>query len=187
MSVTVGMPGTCSGYIGAGILFSSNGDPIINGHFTEKWHSSGPPAFNMTVDGTFSDNDHVGGTWSYVDAQTCTMAGQWSAVRTIAIDLTGAWNGTWASSGGVYSGSLSVTLVQSGTSITGTATIAGSPCITSGSVSGTFTGNNITFGVVSGQDSIEFYATYASQSIDGTYIITAGSCSGEFGTFSMSK
>ena len=104
-----------------------------------------------------------------------------------AIDLTGTGNGSWASSGGVYSGSLSVVLVQNGSSITGTASITGSPCMSSGSVSGIVTGNDIVFGAGSGLDDIEFNATYVSQSISGSYSITAGSCAGDTGTFLMSK
>jgi len=104
-----------------------------------------------------------------------------------AIDVTGAWKGTWASSGGVYEGNLAVVLAQNGSSITGTASITGSLCVGSGSVSGTVSGNNVAFGVVSGQDNILFDASYTSQSISGYYLIIGGSCVGDTGTFSMSK
>ncbi len=53
------------------------------------------------------------------------------------VDVTGTWSGTWASSNDIDHGNLSATLTQSGTSVSGTVSITESPCISSGSVSGT--------------------------------------------------
>ena len=102
-------------------------------------------------------------------------------------NLTGYWGGTWDSSNGINGGNLSATLTESGSSLSGTVSITGSPCILSGSVSGTVVGNTVTLGSVSGSDQISFSGTCTGTSIGGTYNVTTGACAGDSGTFSLSK
>lgn len=103
-----------------------------------------------------------------------------------AVDVTGTWSGTWASSNEIDHGNLAATLTQSGTSVSGTVSITES-CMSSGSVSGNVSGNNVGFGVVSGTDTITYTSTGTSTSMSGTYSVTAGECAGDTGTFSMTK
>lgn len=103
------------------------------------------------------------------------------------VDVTGTWSGTWTSSNDIDHGNLAATLTQSGTSVSGTVSITESPCISSGSVSGTVSGNNVVFGVVSGTDTITYTATCTSTSMSGTYSVNTGECAGDTGTFSMTK
>ena len=117
-------------------------------------------------------------------------------------DLTGVWSGTWTASTG-ESGTLSCELLQdrptegggSPASISGTATLEGSPCFallsveagfypggfgTSPHFYGTFTGDSVTIEVFAG-------VTLDSESFSGTYeILEGGACTGETGTIEAS-
>ena len=116
----------------------------------------------------------------------------------LTIDLTGTWAGTWTSSTG-ESGTFSGDFLQdrptqgggSPTSLSGTASLEGSPCsallsveasvypggfVSPPYVSGTFTNRSIT---------IEFFAsvTIDSDALSGTYeVLVGGTCTGETGT-----
>ncbi len=103
------------------------------------------------------------------------------------IDITGTWEGTWASSNQIDDGSLTASFTQSGTSFEGTISITNSPCISTGSVSGSISGNDISFGVVAGTDKTLFTATVTSNSMSGKYVVTSGYCSGDTGIFSVLK
>ena len=102
-------------------------------------------------------------------------------------DLTGNWTGTWVSSVFVAWGNVSMNIVQSGTSISGSAVLTGSPNFPNCTISGSVSGNNMTATVVSGSNTAVFTATYSSTSMNGTYGITTGASAGDFGTFSMNK
>ena len=101
-----------------------------------------------------------------------------------SINLTGNWSGTWE---GTDSGNVSANLTHSGTSITGTASISNSPCISSGDVSGSVSENNITFGLVSGTDEIAYTGEFTSTTISGSYQVLSGACAGDTGTFELTK
>ena len=115
-----------------------------------------------------------------------SASAQVSAAPATTVDITGTWSGSWASSNGINNGNISAVLTQSGTSVIGTLSITGSPCISNGSVSGTVSGNNVSFGIISGSDTVEYNATYTSTSMSGTYSVTTGACAGDTGTFSLS-
>jgi hypothetical protein len=79
---------------------------------------------------------------------------------------------------------------QSGTSLSGTATVTGSPCFTSGSISGSVSGNNVAFGVLfGGGQQANFSAAVGSggTSMSGTYSVSGGACSGDTGSFNLTK
>ena len=101
--------------------------------------------------------------------------------------LTGNWSGTWVSSGTPYWGYIAVSMVQSGTSISGTAVLTGSPNFPNCSMSGSVSGNTMNATGVSGSNTVVFTATCTSTSMNGTYAVSAGSCAGDYGTFSMNK
>jgi len=101
------------------------------------------------------------------------------------LNLTGDWIGTWTDSSG-HSGNLSFTLTQTNTSLSGTVSINGHECISTGTLSGTVTGSNVDLVIVSGPDTASFNANCTSASINGTFEITSGSCAGDIGNFSTS-
>ena len=99
--------------------------------------------------------------------------------------FTGNWSGSWSA------GSLTANLTQSGSGLTGTASFTGSPCFTSGPVSGTVTGKtasaSIAFG---GGQTLAVNATLnASElAINGTFTLQGGTCApGASGTFSLTR
>ncbi len=104
-------------------------------------------------------------------------------------DLSGTWNGSWASSNGIDSGGLAADLTQNGASITGTANVTGSACGGQNhSVSGSISANTISFGIFdSGIETGTYTATFTSSSMSGTYFIKTGPCVGDTGTFSLTK
>lgn len=104
-----------------------------------------------------------------------------------ATDISGNWNGTWATSIGTNSGIISTSITHSGTSFSGTINISGSPCISSGTFSGTASGGFFSASVVSGQNAITFEGTYTATLISGTYSVPSGACAGDSGTFSLQK
>ncbi len=129
------------------------------------------------------------GTYRYW-AQVWTTSeaiSSWSKVKTFEVMcITGNWSGSWVSSS-VGGGSLLVNITQSGSSFSATVSMSGSPCLSSGSLSGTITGNNIVGAIVSGGNTINFTLTFTSTSVSGTYSVTAGACAGDTGTISLNK
>ena len=103
-------------------------------------------------------------------------------------DLSGQWSGTWSQPG--LSGSLSVTLSQSGDGINGSFTQTGNPCFSSGSVDGRVSGSSIVFGAVaSGGNEVDYTGAIGSANtrISGSYT-TRGPCVGGFsGSFEINK
>jgi uncharacterized protein (TIGR03437 family) len=105
--------------------------------------------------------------------------------------LTGTWTGAWGSIPvpSAY-GPLSATLTQTGTGVTGTVTLTDSPCFTVGSVSGSITGDTVSFnGSFPVQQQVAFSATLDSSanSLTGTYEVSTGACLGDFGVFTAKK
>ena len=105
------------------------------------------------------------------------------------INLSGSWKGRWESTADKkYDGNIEANIIHSGSSVNGNAVITDSPCLKSGNISGTTEkGNNISFGVFSGGNTIVFTATYTANTINGTYVVTAGNCAGDVGIFSLEK
>lgn len=103
------------------------------------------------------------------------------------VDINGSWKGTWSSNITDNSGTVSVVLLLNGTVISGSMDLSGSPCISTGVINGTVSGNSVSFGVISGDDEIQFSATYSDGIISGTYSVTTGLCSGDEGTFILNK
>ena len=58
-----------------------------------------------------------------------------------SVDVTGTWAGEWVGSGAVGSGQLTMTLQQSGASVTGNAVFTGGASSVSGAVTGTVSGD----------------------------------------------
>ncbi len=101
-------------------------------------------------------------------------------------NLTGDWVGTWSDSSGTNSGNISLTLEQNSPSVAGTVSITGSNCISTGTLSGTLTGNNLVSVIQSGSDTVSLNANCTSTSMNGTLEFTSGNCAGVIWNFSTS-
>jgi tetratricopeptide (TPR) repeat protein len=100
------------------------------------------------------------------------------------LDLTGAWVGTWNDPTSGDSGSISLNLTQTDTSVTGTVSVTGSDCISTGTITGTVSGSTLNSEIVSGDFTASYNATCTSTSMNGTYGVTSGECDGDVGNFS---
>ncbi len=102
------------------------------------------------------------------------------------VNLTGVWIGTWSDSV-ANSGDLTFTLTQTDTYVSGTVTITGPTCISTGTVSGTITGSDAALVIDSGAAGTASYnATCTQTSMNGTLVFTSGTCNGTTGDFSAS-
>jgi hypothetical protein len=104
------------------------------------------------------------------------------------VDVTGSWAGTWLSGTGM-GGDVTAVLTQTGADVDGTMTITDSPCFSVGNVSGTVSGNRVSTGAMfSGDIRVNFEGTVVGDEISGTYdAVRAGACTGDTGTFSLSR
>jgi hypothetical protein len=179
-----------------------SGSGIVDGSGLAGFHSANAvPLESHSFVGTFVDHGSGSvtgsGTWQALltrpDGTVGTATGTWSVGRidgtASPADVSGSWSGNWNSADKVSGGSVSANFEQSGTSFSGSVTIGGSPCISNGSVSGTISGSDISFGVVSGASTITFTATVTLDSMNGTYKVldTTGFCAGDIGAFSMTR
>ncbi len=108
------------------------------------------------------------------------------ALQSSELNLTGDWGGTWSDSSGTDSGNISLSLIQTNTSVTGNVFITGSKCISTGTLSGTVVGNTLESVVQTGTDTASFNANCTSTSMNGTLEVTSGPCTGDAGTVSTS-
>lgn len=101
---------------------------------------------------------------------------------------TGAhWSGTWASTKYDISGTFTVDWVQTGTHIEGTASVTGSPCgVTGGPLSGTITGNQVSFGVVEAHQTVTWRGKIGKHRVSGTFS-TGAPCGNDRGTFAGTR
>jgi hypothetical protein len=100
--------------------------------------------------------------------------------------LTGAWSGAYASTSSPGSnGTFTIQFTQSGSQLSGTINIQGSPCITTGTIIGTLNGGQITFGAVEGEQTIQYTGSVSGNTMSGTY--SAPQCGNATGTWTASK
>jgi hypothetical protein len=93
------------------------------------------------------------------------------------------WSGTWASSKYDISGAFTVDWVQTGSHIKGTATVTGSPCgVTGGPLSGTISGNKVSFGVVDASQTVTWQGKIGKRRMSGSFS-TGAPCGNDRGTF----
>jgi hypothetical protein len=105
------------------------------------------------------------------------------------IEKSERWSGNWKSMNGTGSGTLSFDITLSGTSVTGSASMSGFPCMTDGDISGSFSGRKITFDIVSvsGEDSINFNGISGETSMKGSFSVIHWACEFDHGTFMATK
>lgn len=103
--------------------------------------------------------------------------------------MTGTWTFTSDSqiSGSIVSGSAS--LQQNGTTISGEATLVGSPCATSASIAGTLNGNSLSMQLNENGDTVTFTGKLNSTftSASGSYSASLGCTNADQGTWTASK
>jgi hypothetical protein len=103
--------------------------------------------------------------------------------------MTGTW--TFTSNSQIYESivSGSATLQQNGNTITGNATLVGSPCATSASITGTLYGNSLSMQLNENGDTVTFTGKLDSTftSASGSYSASLGCTNADQGTWTASK
>lgn len=100
--------------------------------------------------------------------------------------LEGSWSGTWESTSSPGAGGdLRIEFSQSGEQLTGQVEIDGTPCLTTGTISGNLSGNAIVFGAVQGEQQVAFTGEVSGDAISGTY--SAPACDNGTGTWEASR
>ena len=101
--------------------------------------------------------------------------------------IAGTWNGTWQDkTPDQAGGTFVVTLTQSGNALTGSIVVKGTPCLTSGTVTGAVNGNAISFGAVSGRIQIKYDGSITGSTMKGTYTASAA-CSDATGAWQAAR
>ena len=100
--------------------------------------------------------------------------------------VTGSWYGQWYSADGANSGTLSLSVTQQGSHVSGMASLEGSACFSGGTLSGSVSGGTFSGQIESGGVSLAFSGTLAGNDdaeLTGTYTRAAGAgCAEESGT-----
>ena len=105
-----------------------------------------------------------------------------------SVDMSGNWSGSWISGNGIERGNLSMSLIQNESNLSGTVIINGSPCFSAGNISGIVSRNNMASAILSGDLRIDFSGTMVGNNINGSYaVINGGACTGDSGTWMVSK
>ena len=99
------------------------------------------------------------------------------------LDLNGAWIGTWIDTNGENL-IFRLEITQTNTSISGTAEITGYECSLSGSLSGTIEGSSLQV-TITGTGMASISAMCSNSTINGSFDITSGDCSGYTGNLSL--
>jgi hypothetical protein len=101
--------------------------------------------------------------------------------------LDGDWTGSWTSTSTAgVTGTFTLTVAFQVQSMAGTIAVKGTPCISAGTVTGTLNGTAISFGVVSGSQTIAYTGKVAGTTMSGTYQ-TGENCGNDKGTWQASK
>jgi len=104
--------------------------------------------------------------------------------------LTGTWSVTVTSQAFNASGTATIQLQQNGNSVTGSASLTGTPCATSAPLTGTISGSDLSFQLSENGQVVTLTGTVNSSltSMSGTYSAPSGGCTnGDFGTWSATK
>lgn len=136
-------------------------------------------AFGMTACGGGSSSG--GGT---------AQAGSGSGTNTTSVN--GTYTGSLASTVIPFRATLTVDMKQDGDKVGGTFRVTNVSsgaftCFPRGTFAGEIEGNGITFGIASAGGSARFRGTVGAGRIEGSYVVTSGSCSGDRGSFSLTR
>ena len=101
--------------------------------------------------------------------------------------VSGTWSGTWErTSSPPTQGTMTLTLKQKGSSLSGSEKVVGSACLTTNDVSGTLKGSNITFGLSEANMKATYKATVSGSKMSGALEVKCGSLTGT-GKFSLKR
>ncbi len=101
--------------------------------------------------------------------------------------LAGTWNGTWQDvTPDQVAGTFALTWTQNGSTLTGSILVKGTPCLTAAAVSGTINGSTISFGAVSGTQTVVYDGSISGTTMTGTYTAPAA-CVDAKGTWTATK
>lgn len=118
-----------------------------------------------------------------------SACGDGDPVTPAGAGITGNWSGSWASNFGM-GGDIEFAPQQSGTAVTGNATMTGSPCFSGGSVTGTVSGASVAIGVLAGAgQQVDLAGTVAPDgtAMGGNYTVSGGLCDGDSGTWELTR
>src|SRR5512143_292971 len=102
--------------------------------------------------------------------------------------VAGQWNGAWLSTNGIDSGTFSLSLDQSGSSVSGQALFDGSSCFSGGTFSGSVSGSALHGSVADVVARVTVDASIKDSAMNGTYSVpSGGACTGDSGTFALSN
>ena len=102
-------------------------------------------------------------------------------------DLTGTWSGTWErTSAPPTQGTMTVTLKQKGSKVSGQETVVGSACLTTNAVAGKLHGTSITFAVSQPSINAAYSGRVSGKTMSGTLKVTCGTATGT-GDFSLKR
>jgi hypothetical protein len=105
---------------------------------------------------------------------------------TSATGISGSWTGTWQSTKTESSsGNFQATFNQSGDTFTGTIEVS-ARCVSHGTLTGSLSGDNITFGAVNGAETVAFDGTISGNTMSGNYT-TGSACGHDKGTWTASR
>jgi hypothetical protein len=114
-----------------------------------------------------------------------------SAAPSAPASIAGTWHGTWTSEKYAgLTGGFTLDFQQSGSNLSGTIEITGTPCITSATITGALTGNQITFGAVKGAETVTYTGTWAGATMDGTWVVShpsGGQCAVDSGSWQAAR
>lgn len=98
-------------------------------------------------------------------------------------ELTGTWSGTWTSTNpdDGSTGTFEIQWAQAGSNLAGTITVNGTPCLSTGAITGTLAGDAIEFGSIQSQFDVDFMGTVAGEAMSGTYSTNCGPAEGDWG------
>jgi Concanavalin A-like lectin/glucanases superfamily len=139
------------------------------------YHSGMVRGFLLAVVGCFGLAACSGGGGSSQSAQVLNLGGFW---QTSTVSALG------------YDSFLLGNLTQTGNEISGTLTIFGSPCASSGTLTGNISGSTVTMSLTEGLQSVSLTGTATSDgnSITGSYQTPSGGCTnGDSGTFTATR
>ena len=100
--------------------------------------------------------------------------------------VEGNWSGTWTSETHLGSaGTFTMDFTLSGDALEGPIEIAGSECLSAGTITGTLAGSQIQFGAVEGAQSVSYEGTVQGDHMSGTY--SALSCDNGAGSWEATR
>lgn len=160
---------------------------ITNGHWTASVGMMG--GTQIALSGTAAGDDMTG-TYTVTGGDCTGDTGTVTLARPATlINVTGSWSGTWLSIteiGGLF-GSVTASLQQSGTTVTGTVSFEWHLCPINGTVSGTQIGNIWSGSMSADGVQVLLSGKTTDTLLNGNYAVFGGACDGDRGTIQMTR